>query len=123
MFGERLKALRAEMGLSQKALASKLFISQQAVAGWELEKGSPNPETLVKIADILNVSTDYLLGCTDQREKKQPAPMIEGGLSEEQLEVIRRYDAAPPALRAAALAVLKAAEEQHKAQGGGTGEK
>ncbi len=73
MFGERLKALRTKAGLSQKALATKLFISQQAVAGWELEKGSPNPETLLRIAEILNVSADYLLGRTDQKEEK-PTP-------------------------------------------------
>lgn len=83
LFGERLKALRAEAGLSQKALAAKLFISQQAVAGWELNKGSPNPETVAKISEILNVSTDYLLGCTD---KKVPAPKAEDGQRHEELD-------------------------------------
>ena len=69
MFGERLKELRMASGLSQSALASKLFISQQAVAGWELNKGSPNPETLVKISDILNVSVDHLVGRNTDEEK------------------------------------------------------
>lgn len=72
MFSERLKELRTEAGLSQKALATKLFISQQAVAGWELDKGSPNPEAMAKIAEILEVSADYLLGLTDQKEPPTP---------------------------------------------------
>ena len=62
MFSRRLKELRASAGLSQKALASKLFVSQQAVARWETDKATPNPETLAKLSEIFDVSTDYLLG-------------------------------------------------------------
>lgn len=62
MFSRRLKELRASAGLSQKALASKLFVSQQAVARWETDKATPNPETLAKLSEIFDVSADYLLG-------------------------------------------------------------
>ena len=68
MFGERLKELRMASGLSQSALASKLFFSQQADGGWELNRGSPNPETLAKIADILHVSVDYLVGHVEAKK-------------------------------------------------------
>lgn len=50
--------------------------------------------------------------------KKEPTPVSEDGLSAEQADLVRLYDAAPPALRAAALAVLKSAEEQNTPPGG-----
>lgn len=74
----------------------------------------PSVASVQKLAEYLGVTTSELLG------EEKPTPEGGSGLSEEQLEVIRRYDAAPPALRAAALAVLKSAEEQDKVQNGGT---
>ena len=67
MFNMRLKELRKSAGLSQKALADMLFVSQAAVAKWELDKSTPTPEMLVKIAEVFNVTTDYLLGTETQK--------------------------------------------------------
>ena len=64
MFKDRLKKCRKDLGLSQSALAEKLFVSQQAIAKWESDKATPNPEMLTKLANELNVSVDYLL-CND----------------------------------------------------------
>lgn len=64
-FFERLKLARTKAGYSQKLLASKLFISQQAYAKYEIGTTSPNPETLKRISELLEVPTDYLLGRTD----------------------------------------------------------
>ena len=75
MFGEQLKQLRKEKKVSQKALADALFISQQAIAKWESDKSSPNPETVRKLADYFGVSTDYLLGRTDT-PKKNATPKV-----------------------------------------------
>lgn len=75
----------------------------------------PSVAKVQLLAQYLGVTTSELLG-----EEIKPTPMDGDGLSEEQLEVIRRFEAAPPALRAAALAVLRSAEEQGKAQGGDT---
>lgn len=50
--------------------------------------------------------------------KKKPTPVSGDGLSVEQLELIRLFESAPPALRAAALAVLRSAEGQDKVPGG-----
>lgn len=61
-FCERLKSARNKCGISQKKLAEKLFVSQQTIAKWETDKATPNPEAITKIADLLNVSLDYLLG-------------------------------------------------------------
>lgn len=47
--------------------------------------------------------------------KKKPTPSDGDGLSAEQMEMVKLFEAAPPALRAAALAVLRSAEGQDKA--------
>lgn len=72
MFKDRLKQLRSEAGMSQSALATQLFVSQQAVGKWETDRATPNPEMIAKIASIFNVSADYLLGKTEI--KNTPAP-------------------------------------------------
>jgi len=61
-FSERLKKLRKDASFTQVDVASKLGISQQAYASWERGVKKPTQENLVKIAQILNVSVDYLVG-------------------------------------------------------------
>lgn len=64
MFNERLRKARNAFGISQKDLAKRLFISQQAYAKYETGASTPNPETLAAIAKEINISVDYLLGRT-----------------------------------------------------------
>ncbi|MDQ8759074.1 helix-turn-helix domain-containing protein [Streptococcus ruminantium] len=64
MFTERLKQLRKEKGLTQKELAQLLNISQPAYAQWERNIKNPTQENLSQLAQILDTSTDYLLGNT-----------------------------------------------------------
>ena len=66
MFALRLKELREKKGLSQKAFSAKLGVSQSTVGMWESQKREPNFETTEKIANFFGVSTDYLLGRTDE---------------------------------------------------------
>mgnify|MGYP002616395370 FL=1 len=61
-FSERLKTLRKEAGFTQVDVAEKLGISQPAYASWERGVKKPTQDNLVKIAQILNVSVDYLVG-------------------------------------------------------------
>ena len=65
-FSTKLRNARNKAKLSQSAVAKKLFITQQAYANYENDISSPNPETLIKIADILGVSVDYLLDREEQ---------------------------------------------------------
>lgn len=62
MFSEQLKNLRKQNKTSQRELADRLCVSQQTVAKWETGGATPNPETITRICDIFNVSSDYLLG-------------------------------------------------------------
>lgn len=66
---------------------------------------------------------DWVMGHLSYEKKEEPTPVPGDGLSEEQREILSLFDAAPQALRAAALAVLKSAEGQGKVPGGSsTGE-
>ena len=65
-FGEKLKEARKESGLSQEQFAEKMNVSRSAVAKWETDKGMPDVNNLKIMAQLLNVSVDYLL---DEDEK------------------------------------------------------
>lgn len=62
MLGDQIRFYRKRDGISQKELASKLFVSQQAVGKWERNETTPNPEAILTMAKIFSVSTDALLG-------------------------------------------------------------
>ena len=61
MFGKKLKFLRENKNMLQKELASILNTTSQTISGWEIGRTNPDYDTLVKIANFFNVSTDYLL--------------------------------------------------------------
>ncbi|MEW5783651.1 MAG: helix-turn-helix transcriptional regulator [Bacillota bacterium] len=65
--GARLKKLRDEKGISQLELAKALNISNVMLSRYEKNKRSPDYETLNKLADFYDVTTDYLLGRTNSR--------------------------------------------------------
>ena len=62
VFGERIRELREEKGLSRKALAEAFSLKQNAVYEWEVRGKQTDYETLCKLADYFKVSIDYLLG-------------------------------------------------------------
>lgn len=64
-FSERLKESRKQARLTQVEIAEKLGISQPAYASWERGTKKPTQENLVKIAQVLNVTVDYLVGNSD----------------------------------------------------------
>lgn len=66
MIGNKLKNLREENNLSKYRLAQMVEVSQQAIADWENNKSEPRAIYLAKLADIFNVSTDFLLGREDE---------------------------------------------------------
>lgn len=64
-----LKSLRIQSNMSQAELAELIGISRSAISSYENGTRSPNHDTLVKFATIFNVSTDYLLGLTNENDK------------------------------------------------------
>ncbi len=71
-FGQRLRELRLKNNITQKMLAEKIGVSQQAVARWESDNFAPTADTLIELANFFEVSADYLLGRTDH-----PSPIRE----------------------------------------------
>lgn len=61
-FGERLREIRKEMGLTQDEFAKLLGSSKQILSRYELEQRSPKIDQVRKYAEKLKVSVDYLLG-------------------------------------------------------------
>ena len=62
MFNQLLKKARKNKGLTQAEVAKKLYLSQAAYSKYETGASSPNPETLSKIAEVLEVPVSDLLG-------------------------------------------------------------
>ena len=60
-FGERLKQIRANQGLSQEQLAEKIGVSRQAITKWETNRGLPDVENMIILAEIFKVTLDELI--------------------------------------------------------------
>lgn len=61
-FGQRMKSLRRENDMTQEHLAELLSISPQAISRWETDTAMPDISLLPPLANLFNVTTDYLLG-------------------------------------------------------------
>lgn len=67
-FGERLRFLREEKGVTQKDLGNIIGVSARMVSFYESGAHFPRDEhALIRLAAYFEVSTDYLLGCSDLR--------------------------------------------------------
>ena len=64
-FGDRLKELRLEKGLTQKQLAEEVNLPSSAIGFWELGKRSPSLDAVIQLAKYFGVSLDYLAGLED----------------------------------------------------------
>ncbi len=67
IFPERLKSLRTSAGMTQDDIGRRLNVGKSTVCNWERGVSEPDLGTLVSLALILDTSTDYLLGLSDER--------------------------------------------------------
>ncbi|MEI3587271.1 MAG: helix-turn-helix transcriptional regulator [Lachnospiraceae bacterium] len=65
--GEKLRSLRIEKNLTQKQVADRIGLAISAVSSYESGSRYPTYDTLIKLARMFHVSTDYLLGIADKR--------------------------------------------------------
>lgn len=63
--GERISELRKDKGFKQKDIASKLNVAISTISNYETNCHEPDLTNLCKLADMLDVTTDYLLGRTE----------------------------------------------------------
>lgn len=82
LFGQKLKTLRQEKGITQEQLASKVEIVKSSISGYEKGSIYPSVEVLIKLCKFFDVSADYLLGLSDNMEFKI------SHLTDEQLSII-----------------------------------
>ena len=75
LVAERLRTVRERRGLSQTTLAARAKLNLGNVNELEQQrKKSVRADTIVALAEVLNVSADYLLGLTDTPTPKRPRP-------------------------------------------------
>jgi transcriptional regulator with XRE-family HTH domain len=70
-FGENLRNVRKQRGVTQEELAEILGVSRQAISKWESDGGYPETEKLLVISKTLNISIDYLLNDVSVMEEKE----------------------------------------------------
>ena len=68
MFGENLKTLRKQKGFSQEELATRLHVVRQTISKWEKNLSVPDADTLIRLAETLEVSVSELLGAKIENE-------------------------------------------------------
>lgn len=67
--GEKIRYLRTKNNITSKQLSKILDISESSISLYENGKRTPNIELIIRIADFFKVSTDFLLGVTDNPQK------------------------------------------------------
>lgn len=80
MFGRKLKELRLERKINQSELGEIIGISPSTVGMYERDQRFPDKDILSKIADYFEVSVDYLLGRTDERNVHKEKPKLDPGV-------------------------------------------
>lgn len=83
-FGNKLKTLRDKKGLSQKQLGIQLGLTKSTISAYENGLRKPSYDVLVVLADIFNVTTDYLLGV-----KPKGNTIDLSGLSDSQITTVK----------------------------------
>lgn len=62
IFGKRLREVRKSKKLTQQQIADEIGVNRGSYSNWEKGKREPSFENLVKLADLLDVSLDWLFG-------------------------------------------------------------
>lgn len=71
IFGKRLKELRQKNGETQNDLAEILQVNTSMISLWETGKNYPEVKKLIEIAEYYEVTTDFLLGLTNEINTQQ----------------------------------------------------
>lgn len=90
--GEHLRALRENYPggkLTQEAMAERLGVDRKTYGIWERGQAKPDTSNLEKLADFFNVSTDYILGRSNEMQLGDKEISEATGLKEESIRVLR----------------------------------
>lgn len=105
----RLKELRAEIGMKQTDLADRLGVVRTSISNYENEVNQLDPPTIQRLCEIFHVSADYLLGFSSHRTPE---------LSPEDGALLAAYHAATPEIRAIIDTALEPYKEKRQTAAG-----
>lgn len=88
-FANRFKKLREERGLSQSDLAKELNISRGSVSFYENGSRSPDIKVLADICNYFHVTSDYMIGLSDNKTIESSNIGVEIGLTDEAINVLK----------------------------------
>lgn len=109
IFGRRLKQVLIERGISQTKLAAELSTSDKTISSYIYGNANPPLAVIVAIAKTLNISTDFLLGLSNELKP------LEGEMSpmdDEILMIRRSYTSLPEHQRDAVLKLIQSITEE-----------
>lgn len=82
----KLKELREQRRLNQEGLAIKLSVSQSTISAYEVGERTPDLNTLISIANLFDVSIDYLVGRSEMKQH-----IKQGDLLPDEMEYLCKY--------------------------------
>lgn len=98
MLGDKLQDLRKKQNLTQNEVAKMFKITPATVSAWEKNKTQPNLNDLVKLANLYNVTPDYLLGFNSEKKDELERAMLNAGYNQtefeyaiQQIELFRKF--------------------------------
>jgi len=82
-FGDKLRALRIQKGLTQRQLADKMELDNSTISAYEKNAKYPSIEVLINLCRYFKTSADYLIGLSDKHMESSL-----GALTDRQVEMI-----------------------------------
>lgn len=90
--GQRIKELRELKGLTQAQLGELIFVSDKTISKWEKDKSEPDSNSLVLLAEKLNVTLDYLLTGKEPETEEESVSRIELACREDNIALLDGID-------------------------------
>lgn len=106
----RIRELRKNRGMNQEALASFIGVSQQTISKIERNTDSLSVDILIRLSDQFNVTTDYLLGLSDEKRNINTERRVRDKL-EEYHEFVGEYEKLNEYNKKAVVEIIKALRE------------
>ena len=109
---ERTISISKKRGYSLKNLAIKAGLAENSIYDWK--KSTPKADNLQKVADVLHVSTDYLLGRTDEMNATTVETVKKADIDDDELLLSFQGKDVTPEYRDAIIAILRTMPDRDK---------
>lgn len=110
----RLKELRTEKNLSQEEIAKEIGTSQTNIGRWEKGLNEPSSGFVIKLANFFEVSTDYLLGRSDDfGNVTVTTASPSAALTPDEQEILETYRNLPPHRRKTFMLFVESCNEEN----------